>query len=58
VAGRAVVQDLHHAGGIRKPHTRRSTLKILDLHGSCPVLRRPDLSDGRRGRVGPFRALA
>jgi len=45
VASRSVVQNLHHATLIRKAHTGLSSLKILDLYESCPVLRRDRLSE-------------
>jgi hypothetical protein len=45
VTSRAVVQNLHHAGEIRKAHTGLSVLKKLDLYDSCPVSRRTRLSE-------------
>jgi hypothetical protein len=45
VAGRSVVQNLHHAPGIRKPHTCAPVLKTQQLYGSCPVFRRGGLSE-------------
>jgi hypothetical protein len=45
VASRSVVQDLHHALLIRKPHTRAHALTLLDLYGSCPISRRVGMSE-------------